>query len=540
MIDASLIAELRERLTRTADWEYFFNKLASPEWAEPLFDAGLFGEPYSPIEEGSAYQLPAWPPSMYLARVAEQDPDIIASIVARIPTTENTRIHRDLMEALVPARPETIHSMLPSVKRWLHSRFMSMILLESAAELVVTLASRGSVAEALDLLENWLSLGDIADGDGIAWQPSEWEYGEALDRTVPELSEVNPKETLRTLVRILDDLQRTDLNRDPSDDPTDYSTTWRPAIEDSDQNGFDFEKSRLLIHVRDTARKAALGDCHDLTETIAILKAGRWRVFDRLSLNVARTVGAACPDLLSELLLNEATFDDFNVYHEWISLAHDLLGDLSDADQTQFTDKIFAGPDVDEFRIRHERLYNERPTEEWVLDYVDHWRARRLLMIRQWLPPDRLEEAEQIFARAGDVPHPDFLSWSSGVVTGPTSPLTPNQISELSNDELMQFLDNWKPESGFMLPTVEGLGRALTEAITSEPSRFSLLPRTSLDVAQISFVQFSTRRGRSSRIRTELILPPPSGLMFLTWLTGSSSKRSGILRRINSTMRSAG
>jgi hypothetical protein len=470
MIDENLIAELREKLKRTADWEYFFSRLDSSEWAQPLFDAGFFGAPYAPIQDGTTYQLPSWPPSMYLARVAGQDPAVIASIVERIPDTDNTRIHRDLMEALIPSPTETLRSMLPPMKNWLHSRFLSLILLEPAAQLVVALAQRGLMSESLDLLENWLSPG--SDNDGVIWQPSDWEYGEALDRTVPELAAIDSKLTLRTLVRILDHVQRQELQRDPTDNSTDYSTTWRPAIEDNEQNHLDFEKSGLLVHVRNTARIAGSGDCGDLAEAIAILKEGRWRVFDRLSLNLAREVGEACPELLGELLLDDSIFDNFDGYHEWVTLAHDRLGVLSQRDRTQFIDRIFDGPDTDAFRIRHQELYIEEPTEERVLDYVDHWRARRLSMIRQWLPPVRTEEAAQISARVTEDPHPDFLSWSSGVMTGPSSPLTSAQISELSNEELMAFLDTWEPESGFMLPSVEGLGRMLAEVIKSEPSRY--------------------------------------------------------------------
>ena len=58
------------------------------------------------------------------------------------------------------------------------------------------------------------------------------------------------------------------------------------------------------------------------------------------------------------------------------------------------------------------------------------------------------------------------------VFVGPTSPLGAAELKAKPVGEIVEYLKGWVPEGGFMAPSREGAGRALTEAVAADPARF--------------------------------------------------------------------
>jgi hypothetical protein len=84
-----------------ANREYFFSKVNSPEWLEPLTDAGLFRHPPQAIVAGDTISFPFWPESRYLARMAAVAPDLVFRIIESVPETNNVRIHENFVDAVI-------------------------------------------------------------------------------------------------------------------------------------------------------------------------------------------------------------------------------------------------------------------------------------------------------------------------------------------------------------------------------------------------------------------------------------------------------
>ena len=80
------------------NYRYFFERLNSPEWIEPLEARGLFSDPEPAVVEGGYVTAPQWPPSAFLARVASDAPEAVLRIALNIQT-DNERIHEDLTDA---------------------------------------------------------------------------------------------------------------------------------------------------------------------------------------------------------------------------------------------------------------------------------------------------------------------------------------------------------------------------------------------------------------------------------------------------------
>jgi len=82
-----------------ANHEYFFMKLKTPDWIEPLAKAGRFKDPPNAKRQEGTISFPSWAESQYLVRVAGDAPDIVKQVILNVPETDNQRVHQDFVEA---------------------------------------------------------------------------------------------------------------------------------------------------------------------------------------------------------------------------------------------------------------------------------------------------------------------------------------------------------------------------------------------------------------------------------------------------------
>src|SRR5438132_13847430 len=81
-----------------ANYDYFFNTLDDPRWLRALTDMGFFQAPPEPEQDGEWIRYPGWPESRYLARIAGTAPSEVLEIAMEVPSTDNARVHQDLLE----------------------------------------------------------------------------------------------------------------------------------------------------------------------------------------------------------------------------------------------------------------------------------------------------------------------------------------------------------------------------------------------------------------------------------------------------------
>lgn len=109
--DASI---LRQKFPQTQVVTGYFFSRASAAWLGPLRETGFFSAPPPPEadEDAGTVQIPWWPESEYLARIAADIPEAVVEAVLAIPTTENSRVHHDVVK--VPLR-------LASMRGWVRA-----------------------------------------------------------------------------------------------------------------------------------------------------------------------------------------------------------------------------------------------------------------------------------------------------------------------------------------------------------------------------------------------------------------------------------
>src|SRR5688572_14511065 len=117
MITESLIEQAVAKIRdHGANYVYFFQRLESPEWIEPLWRRNFFKAPPLPKRhEGGGTSYPLWVESQYLLRVVERAPDVVAEVIKEMPETENVRVHRDILEIIVKLSPDLARTLVPKV-----------------------------------------------------------------------------------------------------------------------------------------------------------------------------------------------------------------------------------------------------------------------------------------------------------------------------------------------------------------------------------------------------------------------------------------
>src|SRR5687767_12677218 len=107
MPNRETVQKIRETLKTTADYVFFFENLKSAAWIKPLAEEGFFSDPPAGQDnENGGMRFPPWPESQYLARVAEQAPELVINVTVKIPPTENPNVHRDLTTVGLKVSPK--------------------------------------------------------------------------------------------------------------------------------------------------------------------------------------------------------------------------------------------------------------------------------------------------------------------------------------------------------------------------------------------------------------------------------------------------
>src|SRR5262245_23989363 len=94
------VARIRELLTSAEDVQFFLEQIKTAEWIPTLREAGLFADPPTPIEREDGVMFPFWFASRYLVRVADQDPEAVASILYSARESAYPRVWWDTVDAL--------------------------------------------------------------------------------------------------------------------------------------------------------------------------------------------------------------------------------------------------------------------------------------------------------------------------------------------------------------------------------------------------------------------------------------------------------
>jgi hypothetical protein len=513
----------------------FYQQLENPRWLAPLNRHKVFDEAPAPIPVDEYLQYPRWLAGDYLVRMAPVVPGEVAEILLKLKDNGNPWAHRQVIAAAVAMPAEHAAHLVDQIAAFVTADRTTMLDPEALVELLEHLATLEK-ARAFGKMANALYGPILPSVEGEA-SPlpirrvetglDDYWYGATLPRAWVVLKERLGLNAIRTLVRWLRDWQRMAGYADESD--YDMSHIWCQSVAAGSggptATPIGDALVRLLVKEVTESWRAGM----PLDELDAILDHGRQPVFLRIAMHLLAVAIGEWDDegaimKAQQLLVTERAFDTA-VRHEFAALARAVLGRTDAAFVERWTEALLAYPGIDDAKLRENLARGERTPEEVSNEELARARrgARRLILtaIGDPLPPSiavLLAELDEEFGEHG--PEPDDVPFrlTSGF-TGPISPLPFEELASLLPSEVIAFARSWESSEPLEWPpppTPEGLGRALTQLVATDPSGFAevLAGATDLDSTYLR----GLLDGFETALRTGTAFPWPPVLQLVNFV----------------------
>lgn len=461
-------------------YRYFFEKVSSPKWLEPLRAESMFSYPPSPEVDGKSIRLPPWPQSQYLQRMAKLDPGLVADIILDIPDTENVIVLANFADAACKMPPEEAVRLVSKAKSWVETPYLGALLLpESLVKLTVHLAEGGYVDEALELARTLLAVRP-ASTPGVTEDPEvarylrqrpeglfrDWGYKEVLRLRMPALVRAGGIRSFRLLCDLLNDAVTIDRGAPEGgavdeDVHEDLSAIWRSTLEEDAWESSEEILNPLVTAVRNAAEQLVEEDPSLHSEVISTLESYSWTIFKRLALRVLRIFHTDAGTLVYERLAGKDVIQQSSLEREYIQLLQDAFPSMKTEWQNEILCLIDEGPDL-------ERLRDDVDKH----GYARRWQWQRLSPLKahlfgQWA--DRWQQLKSEFDEKSELPEQGRVSvhWGRQTAVGA------DKLSSMSASEIVALIKAFRPSDGFLEPSAEDLAAELADAVSGDPERFS-------------------------------------------------------------------
>jgi hypothetical protein len=447
-----------------SQYDYFFDNLDDATWIESLRERGFFSSPPPPdvSEEGEMH--PRWSESQFLLRMVERDPEAVAAALKQIPETKNVRVLTDICRIAVALPPERRLEVGKRIRTETAGRALFFLLPEAIGELIIALAAAGEVKFALHFARELLAVSEAEDKSRlrprVAARMDGWEYERVISKLVPELV---PYAELGAVELAADLLQETIEGNGQAEPPRDHAEYWRPAIDDHEEDGGDDISQAIVSALRDAALRLVDLDEKNLEAIFDCLRKRQWHLFNRIALFVVSQRPLANLELARGLTLNSTLMGEVAYSREYDQLVAAVFLHLAPQEQDEYLSRVEVGPEID---ATGDQARDRQRVEVWQRD--------RLSPLAEHLPQTWQEKLDDLVERYGPAPIGRFQV-SVGTWSGPTSPMSKEEMESMSAEAVVGFLGTWQPEDEMMTPTPEGLARVLSDRIEEAPAEFAAL-----------------------------------------------------------------
>jgi hypothetical protein len=473
------------------NYQYFFEKLTSPSWIEPLAQRGRFDHPPGVERIGNMYRFPSWPEGEYLLRMADIVPETVAAAIRPLCfTSDNHIVHRLLVEIAQKLPPGLAKDLALEETKWVRQE-TSLIPLypEKAAALVEYLATGGEPQSALGLASAVLEV--RAPADKRAGVPIEAEDGSTIDwKPAPDpLAKLEPVWSQLFLRRVTEPLSLTipdgflaalaeNLNRavtihssNQQDKSDDYSTIWRPHLEHSSH----YEPLHETVSALIGAIKVLNEQPADHSQQILrALEPYTWLIFDRLRAYTLLHAAHADPDATARFLNEPSRYARASQNPEFTELLKKHASALPKDVLNEIVERIDQGPDPASYayhlthRVRPENVEQEKTV------IIERWQLEWLHPLAAVLDEPHARELNRLLEKY-EAPRPRFRSGGIRQVQD-HSPTSLESFQGMSTEALLKYLKEWTPPSTglpFEQPSRAGVANTLREWVTDDPQHAS-------------------------------------------------------------------
>jgi hypothetical protein len=466
---------------------HFAKNVRDGQLVRRLYERGFFESMAEPLDTGSGIQYAPWLEGAALLAVADQVPDVVATVVQTAKTT-NYLAYDVLAEAIAKVPYGTAKGLWPAVVGWLKScewHYLPHVYVWLARRLI----ENSDLDEALAFLKVVLSpfppRNDAVQNVYLRQNEAtgRFDYHE-LSEYVGPLVEAMESQKPFICVPLLEEVLWITLALESDSSQSDFCKIghWRAAIEDHERNiAATHHKDLILVLLRDVLERHVEARPTDAKRIVTLYLNHQWELYKRLGLHLVRRAGAASVDLAVEELTRTGVLDNSLLHHEVLLLLRDVFPKMRNADQKRVVAAIEAGPDEAKVTQMAESAKQRWPDQvnidRYCREYKARWIRTRLQMVSGSLTDTDATYYDDLVTRYGLNAHPDFLSPPAvGGVVDHVAPISASEWSRMSARECVDFMITWKPEpedQDFLkrvCPT--GLARLFKDSLLSRWTEF--------------------------------------------------------------------
>lgn len=498
------IDQFAELAHKPENRSYFFTHLQNPEWVTPLQERGFFADLPSPYtdSETDSIRFPRWPEGIYLARMAPLAPDAVVTVLKSLGSTDNPIVIRYILETAGSLPDPHLQHISSQITNRLQSEEMDYAYkyVDEAVQFISRLIAVGKIDDGLTIARKLLKV--RADSrhsettttttinsyhtapEPIGWL-SEPKYEDTIEHLLEILIPQTYMEGFRLFASLLEEALRISVPSDEKSRIGEFSHIWRPAIGYSKLNHRDGLRGTLVSIVRDAAIQLSRHGVKELKDVVHELES-RTMLHKRIALHIL-AMSEHGISLTEERIINKQLFEEPCVKHEYAVLLRQYFGGINPTARERVLKWISNGPDIEAYKQWREPWGDPPPSEADLKKYADSWKRDWYASISEYLDSETLKAYRQLISELGEPTHEDFLyettSWVSWV--GPRSPLTAEQLSQRSTQDVINYLRNWQPsEHQWLTDTVsiEGLARLLESDVQERTEEYIAISETFIDL----------------------------------------------------------
>ncbi len=460
---------------------YFFYNLANPIWIEPLFEAGYFSSLPDIIEvEKGKYQAKPWPAGDYLLKFAHDYEAIICSIISTAET-RNWIVVNKFVKLLIAISPQNAAKIVFVVDKWLDNRWALDMMPADLLPLTESFIESGFVDEAKSLLSYIIKPIFVENNSEYAdhhttlrFRSDSYWVNEYNLKQFPILLERDPKGLLEIFASCLNEAIDflVQLKGDAIEEFSGYY--WRFDIP-SNPSKESLDVYDLLI---DGFRDCLIGVCnHSIEDGRNVLEEylnSCHVIFQQIALYVLRKFGKHYPELINQSLLETKFIEEKEFKKEYQGLLRDCFTIASDEVQDQIVQWILSGPSDLETQAKHYAQWvgKNEVSDDDRQKAKDEWIQQYLSIIGIGLPQEAKKQLLELDQKYGKKDVQERPTIEFGSLKSAVSPISQEELSGKSFEDLQDYFLTYKPEDTFLDPRGP-LASDFKMIVQDDPDRYS-------------------------------------------------------------------
>ena len=282
-----------------------------------------------------------------------------------------------------------------------------------------------------------------------------WHARKITKKAAPKAGKMLGRQAIEVFRSRLENILRT-LNNDR------WSSLWRSAIEDHEQNHAADNAEDVLIEGMRDALLAYLEEAPDTAKTyVGELLESPFETMKRIAIYAVDQRYYQLSELIEQVIVERHFTSNFR--HEMWHLLHNHYPKL-------------PGPEKSLVQETITRLVEQDDNAQQMEGATAYQRAIWLSAIKNYGENEGQSYRECIEIIGGEPEHPDFSSYMSSGWVDHKSPFPKEELLSLDVADLVKKLnayrETYKPPQGFNEPGLEGLVKMLRQVVKAEPLRF--------------------------------------------------------------------